>query len=270
MTFDFETLFFVVMVVSIIVVYLLEALMPLERRQTDIVHSVRNLALWCVAFLLADIVVAIGWLDLQSVLSQQPFGLFYWLPLPQEWMLLVVGLVLIDLSDYLFHRLAHAVPWLWRLHAVHHSDPQIDVSTSIRTHPLELVVSNFWKIGCCLALGVPLWLIGLRELLLWPMIFLQHANVRLPPVLERGLGTVLVVPRVHRHHHSIIRREHDSNYGEGLILWDKWFGSYQQPNRSRPPEYGVSGMQGDSYQTLPGMLLSPFKRLALARRPVAD
>lgn len=252
------------MMVSIIAAFWAEALVPLERRSLDVGHVLRNLALWCLAFLLADVLIGVHWLDLQSLLPQQSFGLFYWWPLPAEWLLIPVGLLLGDLADYLLHRVMHASPLLWRLHSVHHSDTLLDVSTAMRFHPLEMVLSNMWKIGLLFCFGIPIWILGLRELLMWPLIFLQHANVRLPASLEHKLGRMLVMPSVHRHHHSIRRSEHDSNYGEGLIWWDKLFRTYQAPLDQRPQRYGVEGMQNAVIQTVPGMLLAPFRRLDMA------
>ncbi len=120
------------------------------------------------------------------------------------------------------------------------------------------MLSNFWKIDVALIFGLPLWLIAFREVFLWPSIFLQHANVSLPKGLENALGKLIITPVIHRHHHSIVRAEHDSNYGDSLVLWDKIFGSFQKPLASKPGVYGVQNCASDKYQTIDGMLLTPF------------
>jgi len=255
---DFEFSFYIMMVSSIIAVFWLEALFPLERDNWDFEHLGRNFIIWLLAFITADYLIAYYWIDIQSIIRQQSFGLFYWFSLPADWMLLVIGVLLVDLSDYLYHRLSHHSRLLWRLHAVHHTDTRLDVSTTLRAHPLELVTSNFWKFGFALLFGVPIWIIGFRELLIFPLIFLQHANVALPTWLERAAATMVVTPSIHRLHHSIIRKERDNNYGEGLIVWDKLFGSFLQPDSARPEIYGIENCTDEKYQTLDGMIMTPL------------
>jgi sterol desaturase/sphingolipid hydroxylase (fatty acid hydroxylase superfamily) len=210
-----------------------------------------------ISIVVADYVTGYYIIDLQSFIQQQPFGLFFWVKIP-DWLLVILGMLAIDLADYLYHRLSHQTGFLWRLHAVHHTDKQLDVSTTLRGHPFGLVLSNFWKIGFALVLGLPLWVIGLREVFIFPLIFLQHANVSLPAKLETALGKVVVTPVIHRVHHSIIRDEHDNNYGQALILWDKLFGTYREPWADRPAIYGVKNCEGEKYQSIDGMLLMPL------------
>ena len=258
MLIDFEFAFYAVMVGSIVFVFWLEALIPLEDRGLNYEHLARNFSLWLISFYCADYLAGYYLIDIQALIQQQDFGVFYWFPLPGDWLLIVVGVLLVDLADYAYHRLSHRVHFLWRLHAVHHTDKQLDISTSLRGHPVGLILSNFWKFGVILAFGCPLWVIGFRELIIFPLIFLQHANVKIPEKLESFVGKVLVTPVIHRVHHSIVRAEHDSNYGEGLIIWDKLFGSYRKPWAARPDTYGVENFEAEKYQSIDGMLLTPL------------
>lgn len=246
------------MVASIVFTFWIEAFSPLENKGLNYEHMVRNFTLWLVSFYVADFVTGHYLIDIQSLIQQQPFGLFYWFPLPSDWLFVVLGVVLIDLSEYLYHRLSHQSRFLWRLHAVHHTDTSVDVSTTIRGHPFAMTIGNFWKIGFALALGFPLWIIGLWEVFIFPLIFLQHANVSLPKKLEKALGRVIVTPVIHRVHHSIIRSEHDNNYGQLLIIWDKLFGTYREPWADRPAVYGVKNCEGEKFQSVDGMLLTPL------------
>ena len=258
MLINYETPFYVVMVVSIVVAFCSEALSPIDQDSWSFEHAGRNFIIWLLSFLCADFLVGYYWVDIQSIIQQQPFGVFYWISLPSEWMLLVLGVLIIDVADYFYHRISHQNHFLWRLHAVHHTDTTLDISTTLRSHPLDLVASNFWKIGLALVCGVPIWVIGFRELLIFPLIFFQHANAAWPVKLENKLSKVLVTPVLHRLHHSIIRAEHDTNYGEGLILWDKLFGTFQQPVSVRPQKYGLKDCETEKYQTVDGMLLTPL------------
>ena len=258
MVIDYEASFYTVMGLSIVVVFWLEALYPIDRGNWNLEHISRNFIIWLLAFICADLIAGYYWVDIQSIITQQPYGIFYWITLPTDWALVIVGVIIIDAAEYLYHRLSHSNRFLWRLHAVHHTDTRLDISTTLRAHPFELVTSNFWKIGMALLCGIPIWVIGFRELLMFPLVFLQHANVALPARLESALSKVLVMPVIHRLHHSVIRSEHDSNYGEGLILWDKLFGTFKQPVSIRPEMYGLKDCDTDKYQTIDGMLLTPL------------
>jgi sterol desaturase/sphingolipid hydroxylase (fatty acid hydroxylase superfamily) len=255
---DIETYYYASVIASVIAAFWWESLSPLDKRDGDIAHVAGNLVLWGLAYLIGDILVGQLWLDIYNYVNLHPFGLFYQLELPWPWLLVAIGLIVIDFLDYLFHRLSHAIPLLWRLHSVHHTDQLLDVSTTLRIHPLDLILTTAWKLSCAFLLGLPLWMIALRELLIAPLVYFQHANVKLPSNFERGLGRILVTPVIHRHHHSRLRNQHDSNYGEGLILWDKLFGSYQEPPAAKPADYGVAGFTDAKHQTVMGMLVTPF------------
>lgn len=259
MLIQFGAWFYASMCLSIVAALLLEAALPIDRRPADYTHMLRNFALWAIAFLCADIVVGIWWLDFPSLLGQPAFGLFYWLPLSDGWIPIVIGVVLIDLADYAFHRLTHHLPVLWRFHSIHHTDPDMDVSTTLRFHPVDLVLGNFWRAGAAFLLGLPLWILAFREVLIFPLAFMQHARVKLPERLERTLGQVLVTPAIHRVHHSTVRAEHDRNYGGGLVWWDRLFGSFRAPEAGHPAAFGLAGREGPAHQTIHGMLLVPFK-----------
>ncbi|MBT4257450.1 MAG: sterol desaturase family protein [Halieaceae bacterium] len=259
MLIDYEAAFYVVMFGSVVVAFWCEALFPIDSSKLNLLHLGRNFSIWFVAFLSADYVAGYYLVDIQSIILQQPFGIFFWFPLPTDWWLVVIGVLIVDISDYFYHRLSHRSSFLWRFHLVHHTDTTLDVSTSLRTHPLEMVLSNFWKIGIALVLGVPIWILGFRELLTFPFLFLQHANIALPSKFEKLLSYLIVTPSVHKLHHSVIHREHDRNFGEGLIFWDKLLGSFKEPESVRPAQYGIEHYQGEKYQTIGGMLMTPFR-----------
>lgn len=259
MLIEFGSWFYWSMVLSIIVALLLEALLPIDDSGADYRHMLRNFSLWLLAFLIADLVVGVHWLDFSAILSQQAFGLFYWYPPPADWLLILVGVLLMDLLDYIYHRMSHRIGFLWRFHSIHHTDTDLDVSTTLRFHPVDLVLANFWRVVSALLLGLPLWIIAFREVVVFPLLFLQHAKVRLPNWLEHWMGQVFITPAIHRVHHSRIRAEHDSNYGDGLVFWDKLLGTFTRPWADRPERYGVVGFDGPAHQTINGMLLDPFR-----------
>ena len=142
-----------------------------------------------------------------------------------------LAVLVLDLAIYLQHVLFHHVPVLWRLHRVHHADLDIDVTTGLRFHPLEIILSLLIKLGVVALIGAPAFAVLVFEVLLNATSMFSHSNVRMPAA-ERILRWIVVTPDMHRVHHSIIRAETDSNFGFNFPWWDRLFGTYR-PSRMR-------------------------------------
>ena len=190
----------------------------------------------------------------------QGWGLFNRLAWP-GWLEIVLAILILDLAIWAQHLITHKVPLLWRLHRVHHADRDIDVTTAIRFHPVEIGLSMLLKIGLVYALGPAALAVVLFEVLLNGTALFNHANWRLPLPLDRALRLVLVTPDMHRVHHSVHRHEHDSNYGFALSIWDRIFGTY-----IAQPDKGHEGMtiglhwQDDRPARLGWALWLPFRK----------
>jgi sterol desaturase/sphingolipid hydroxylase (fatty acid hydroxylase superfamily) len=154
-----------------------------------------------------------------------------------DWVKIVIALAALDLAIWAQHLASHKIPILWRLHKVHHADRDIDVTTAVRFHPVEIALSMLWKIVVVVPLGAPPLAVFLFEVILNGCAMFNHANIDLPPWLDRILRLFVVTPDMHRVHHSVLRREHDSNYGFNLSLWDRVFRTY-----TAQPEGGHQGM----------------------------
>jgi sterol desaturase/sphingolipid hydroxylase (fatty acid hydroxylase superfamily) len=154
------------------------------------------------------------------------WGLFNIVPSP-AWLAIPSAVLLLDLTIYGQHVLFHAVPFLWRLHRMHHADLEFDVTTGLRFHPGEIVVSMLIKLAAVLVLGVPPVAVLVFEVVLNTTSLFNHGNVRLPALLDRVLRLLVVTPDMHRVHHSIDQRETDSNYGFNVPWWDRLFGTYR-------------------------------------------
>ena len=154
-----------------------------------------------------------------------------------QWTKIAIALAALDLAIWAQHLASHKVPLFWRLHQVHHTDRDIDVTTAVRFHPVEIGLSMLWKIAVVLALGAAPVAVFLFEVILNACAMFNHANVALPRALDRTLRLFIVTPDMHRVHHSVVRREHDSNYGFNLSVWDRLFGTY-----TAQPEAGHQGM----------------------------
>lgn len=188
-------------------------------------------------------------------------GLFNRLDLP-AWAEVAACVVILDFAIWLQHLITHKVPVLWRLHRVHHVDRDIDVTTAIRFHPIEIALSMAIKIGIVYALGVPVAAVILFEVVLNGAAMFNHANIRIPPGIDRWLRLVVVTPDMHRVHHSVLRHEHDANYGFNLSIWDRLLGTYvAQPEAGHHGmTIGLAGHQDEAPTRLAWSLGFPFRR----------
>lgn len=200
--------------------------------------------------------------------QEQQWGLLNQLDLPL-WLGVPLTLLLLDLLIYWQHRLFHRIPLLWRLHRVHHADPDYDVTTGARFHPLEILLSMLIKFAAILLLGPPLVAVLLFEVILNAMAMFNHGNVGLPETLDKWLRRGLVTPDMHRVHHSVRSDEMHFNFGFNLSIWDRLFSSYvAQPNRGHQQmQIGLPELdQPKDVSWLPGILLLPLKPLSSVSR----
>ena len=164
------------------------------------------------------------------------WGVLNWMALP-SWVEIILAMVVLDLAIYGQHVASHKIPILWRLHQVHHTDVEFDVTTAVRFHPIEIALSMLWKIVVVIALGASPWAVILFEIVLNGCAMFHHANFALPLWLDAIVRKILVTPDMHRVHHSVHRDEHDTNYGFNLSIWDRLFSTY-----TAQPREGHLGM----------------------------
>ncbi|MEO9650897.1 MAG: sterol desaturase family protein [Roseobacter sp.] len=190
----------------------------------------------------------------------QGWGLFNLLRLPL-WIEIIAVLLIFDFAIWLQHLITHKVPLLWRLHRVHHADLDMDVTTAIRFHPVEIALSMILKIGLVYLLGPAAIAIIAFEIILNGTAMFNHSNLALPQRLDRIVRKILVTPDMHRVHHSVHRSEHDSNYGFGLSIWDQIFGTYiAQPKAGHDDMKIGLQWQDDRPNKLIWSLTLPFSR----------
>ena len=144
------------------------------------------------------------------------------------WAAVVATLAIRSLAGYAFHVLMHKIPLLWRVHRVHHFDTHLDVSTSLRSHPVEVVAMLIIMLPVAIAFGLTPWVLIAYEIVDGLSGVLSHANLRLPQTLDRSVRWLFVTPNMHSLHHSSDRLETDSNYGTTFTIWDRLFGTYRQ------------------------------------------
>lgn len=219
------------------------------------VSILNTLTLRLMAFALPALAAGAA-LDAQT----QGWGLLQHFALP-AWFEVVIAILILDFAIWFQHLVTHKVPILWRLHRVHHADRDMDVTTAIRFHPIEIALSMLLKIGIVYALGPSVLAIILFEIILNSTAMFNHANIRLPLSLDRWVRLILVTPDMHRVHHSVHRHEHDSNYGFSLSIWDRMFKTYiAQPEAGHDEMLTGLRWQDESPAKLGWSLLLPFKK----------
>ncbi len=219
-----------------------------------------NLGIVVVNTVLVRVLFPTTAVGLAFLAQAQGFGLFNVVAVP-AWVAVVASVVILDLAIYLQHVLFHAVPALWRLHRTHHADLEFDVTTGLRFHPIEILLSMLIKFAVVGALGAPAVSILIFEVLLNATSMFNHSNIRIPLEFDRILRWLLVTPDMHRVHHSIVARETNSNFGFNLPWWDRLFGTYRpQPAAGHDAMIiGIEQFRAPRELWLDRMLAQPFR-----------
>jgi sterol desaturase/sphingolipid hydroxylase (fatty acid hydroxylase superfamily) len=198
------------------------------RRRTEIPRLVRwsnNLGLVVLDALLVRFTFPVVAVGLAVIAHKSGWGLLNQFSIP-VWVATVLAVLALDFAIYMQHVLFHAVPLLWRLHRVHHADLEFDVTTGVRFHPFEILISMAIKLLLILALGPSAIAVLIFEILLNGTSLFNHSNVHLPLWLDAALRLAMVTPDMHRVHHSILPSETNSNFGFNLPWWDRILGTY--------------------------------------------
>lgn len=216
-----------------------------------------NLGIVAINTLLVRLLLPAGAIGAALFAELNGWGLLYVMDWP-GWLAVAVAVVLLDLAIYLQHVMFHALPLLWRLHMVHHADRDFDVSTGLRFHPLEILLSMVIKMAVVLLIGAPMAAVLIFEVLLNATAMFNHGNVRLPLKLDRRLRWIVVTPDMHRVHHSVLRHETNSNYGFNLPWWDRLCGTYRAQPRMGHAAMDIGLAQFPVAKGLGWMLALPF------------
>ncbi len=233
------------------------------RRRIEIPRVIRwtnNLGVVVIDTILVRLTFPVVAVGLALMAQDKGWGLFNVIEAP-AWLAIIVSIVVLDFAIYLQHVLFHAVPALWRLHRMHHADQAIDVTTGLRFHPIEIVLSMVIKLAVVAALGPPAVAVLIFEVLLNATAMFNHSNIRLPEGVDRVLRLFVVTPDMHRVHHSIDPKETDSNYGFNLPWWDRLLGTYiAQPAKGHEGmTIGFEQFRRVREQWLDKMLTQPFR-----------
>lgn len=244
----------------LVVMAIWEAAAP--RRKLTVSKPLRwfsNLGLSVINTVAIRIAFALGAVGIALIASERGWGVFNNLVIPY-WLAVLLSVVALDFLIYLQHVLFHAIPLLWRLHMVHHADLDFDVTTGLRFHTFEILLSMGIKAGGIILLGTPAESVLIFEVLLNATSMFNHSNIRMPAWVDSMLRFLVVTPDMHRVHHSVIARETNSNFGFNLPWWDYLFGTYRrEPSRGHESmTIGLEQFRDRRVDRLDAMLTLPF------------
>jgi len=246
---------------TFIIMALWEIVSP--RRPLLIKKSIRwlnNIALLIVNIIVVRLIFPTATIGMVIFVNEQGWGLFHYFNMP-FWITTIASIIILDFVVYLQHVLVHAVPLFWRLHRLHHTDQDYDVTTGTRFHPIEIFLSMFVKFGVIIILGPSILAVIIFEIVLNVMAMFNHSNVNIPLKLDAIIRLFFVTPDMHRVHHSVEVDETNCNYGFSLSLWDRIFGTYlAQPKAGHiNMTIGLRGFEDKKVSTyLPALLLQPL------------
>lgn len=197
------------------------------------------------------------WLAAAVWAQDAQFGVANWLGL-SGWQHALVAVLLFDVWTYWWHRINHEVPFFWRFHHMHHSDPHMDVSTSYRFHMGEMALSSTLRIPLIALFGAELWELALFDGLMFACVQFHHANIGLPERMDKLFRVFFTSPHMHKVHHSNDPGDYNSNYTALLSVWDRIFGSFRLHQNPHHIGFGIQGWEDDSHQSFTSLLRTPL------------
>lgn len=238
----------------------LERLAPWRREQRrDLLAWLQIVVLYLSALIFTRLTVPLAGVGGAIWGGEQGIGLFHLVEVPL-WLAVIVGVLALDVADYLRHRLQHSFEGLWRVHRVHHSDEQVDAATALKFHPFEVALTALFGLGTVLLLGLPVMAVLVHGALVLLFDFWEHANVRTPRAVH-ALHAVLVTPALHRVHHSDVEHHYNANFGIIFSIWDRIFGTYCAPERVEGEiSFGLGAENRLDFRSIGALLSDPFRK----------
>ncbi len=221
-------------------------------------HAGRNAVVAILNTVVLGVVFSVATVGVATWATEMQFGILNWLNVAAPWRLFA-AVFLLDGWLYVWHRMNHRIPLLWRFHRMHHSDRQMDVTTATRFHLGEHLIAATLRLGLIPLLGVTAIEILVFETLVVAGTMFHHANVSVGK-FDRPLRCLIVTPRMHQVHHSRLQPETDSNYSVLFSFWDRLAHTFRMRQGDEAIEFGLDEFEDDRWQTLVGMLKTPFER----------
>lgn len=240
----------------LVTLLLLETRWPRRDAPTSWNRRARNFAMVALSTVMLRVIYPLGAIGFAAA---WPWGLLHLVNAPTA-LACAASVVLLDLAIYWQHRAFHASAWLWRVHRVHHTDTAFDVTLGVRFHPIEILLSFAYKLLIIALLGAAPVAVAIYEASLLAFSLMTHANIALPHKMDRGIRHVFVTPDWHRIHHSVHADETNSNFGNILTIWDRWFRTVREIPRDgqRSMRIGLAEFRDPASQRLLALLLQPL------------
>jgi len=218
-----------------------------------------NLSITFIDAFIIRLIFPMAAIGIALIAQEQKWGLFNRIAM-DGWAIGITAILLFDLTIYFQHVAFHSIPLFWRLHMVHHTDLDIDVTTGARFHPVEILLSMAIKMGVIILIGAPAYSVLIFEILLNGTSMFNHSNIFISPSIDRILRLLVVTPDMHRVHHSVIIRETNSNFGFNFPWWDRVFRTYKdQPDKGHADmTIGLANFRDAKRLTLPYILALPL------------
>ncbi len=240
--------------------YLLEYAVPLLRMHYNKLRHAGINVFFTITTLIVNVMLAFILLKASLWTEAHRFGLLYLVQLP-SWLFMAAGLLLMDLiGAYTVHYVEHKVRWMWRFHLIHHADHQIDTTSANRHHPGESIFRFVFTTIATLIIGAPFWIIMLYQSCSVVLSQFNHANIKLPPALDKILSFIIVSPNMHKVHHHFVQPYTDSNYGNIFSVWDRLFGTFKTLDPSSL-HYGIdTHLRPEESDRIGNLLVIPFQK----------
>ncbi len=253
----------IVAVVGLILLLLFEHAHPFfdffrDSKKSRWIHFLRNASLGLVNAAVTSVLFVGIWLWVSNWANTNNFGILNWLQL-SYWPHLVGAVLLMDTWTYFWHVINHKIPFFWRFHRVHHSDPNMDVTTANRFHTGEIIFSSMLRTIVILFIGLQIWELLVYEILLVIVVQFHHANIGLPEKVDKLLRTVIVTPAMHKVHHSRVQSETDSNYSSLFSFWDRICKTFNLNDDPHSIRLGLDDFDSEEDQNVKGLFRMPFK-----------
>lgn len=245
-------------ILSLTSVFCLEGAFPFfEGRKNRVRHAWSNLGIGILNGIIIVLIFSAITLKVIQHSDTHSWGLLrqiHWNP----WVEAAIAFVLFDFWMYIWHRANHQLPLLWRFHRTHHSDLELDSTSALRFHPGEIAISSLLRLLVIPLIGMNFIHLFIYEICLQPVIIFHHSNIALPEKIDRIFRRLIVTPNMHRIHHSQVIDETNSNYSSVFSFWDRLIHSFRERNGTRILAYGLPYLQEREWQSLWGMIKTPF------------
>lgn len=242
------------------VFFILELVKPRRKiRYSKWKRGFSNISVILIDNLIVFFLVPIVPITIAEISKEKSIGLFNLLELP-FFLEIIISILVLDLVIYFQHRFFHKATILWKIHRMHHIDPELDATSGFRFHPIEIIISSGIKVGSIALIGIPAIAVVFFEIILNGCAMFNHSNIKIPVKIDKAIRRFLITPDMHRVHHSVYLDETNSNYGFSIPLWDFIFKSYRDQPRDGHDKMkiGIKKMPKNKFLYFPAMLVDPF------------